>query len=462
MASTYLTRTAGTPTNAKKFTISFWSKRTKLSADQQILGFETDSNNKLFCWFNGSDQFDFINKSSNSTTMRLKTTRVFRDPSAWYHIVLAVDTTDSTSTDRLKLYVNGSRQLSANNGYASETYPSADATASVGGTHIIGADHNGGSQQYFYDGILTHVHYTDGYVYTPSTFGETDSTSGIWKPKTSPSVTYGTNGYFLKFENSGAMGTDSSGNTNTFTPAGTLTQNIDTPTNSFCIFNRLDRWLGTTNNYGDYLSKGNNTVTMASSNKGLVRGTLGVESGKWYWEAQANSVSKGFYGMTNELAFNTSSAPHDSTNKAGVWYYEGVPDFRYYSGAGEITTDAVSISADDILMFALDMDNKSFYIGKNGTWMASGDPTSGSSKTGAISEKFANPTAWADSGPVFPAVYVSSTSGTIDADYNFGSGFFGTTAVASANADGNGFGAFEYAVPSGYYALCTKNIKEFG
>mgnify|MGYP001185775631 CR=1 FL=1 len=130
--------------------------------------------------------------------------------------------------------------------------------------------------------------------------------------------------------------------------------------------------------------------------------------------------------------------------------------------AGDESGYSVSISADDILMFALDMDNKAFYIGKNGTWMASGDPTSGSSKTGAISEKFSNPTVWADSGPVFPAVYVSSTSGTIDTDYNFGNGNFGTTAVASANADGNGIGKFEYSVPSGYYAICTKNIKEFG
>ena len=414
MANTYLTRTAGTPTNAKKFTISFWSKRTKLSADQQILGFETDSNNKLFCWFNGSDQFDFINKSSNSTTMRLKTTRVFRDPSAWYHIVLAVDTTDSTSTDRLKLYVNGSRQLSANNGYASETYPSADATASVGGTHIIGADHNGGSQQYFYDGILTHVHYTDGYVYTPSTFGETDSTSGIWKPKTSPSVTYGTNGYFLKFENSGAMGTDSSGNTNTFTPAGTLTQNVDTPSNNFATLNPLyyETNLST-------LSSGNLKASSSGAAWKNIYSNMAVGSGKWYCEIKIDS-----WNGSNTLVTGVISVDSDRLSKT---------------------------ASGDILGIAMDLDNNKLYFSKNGTFQNSGVPTSGSTGTGAISM-----TANTD------YVVAIAHYNTQVASFNFGQGFFGTTAVASANADGNGFGAFEYAVPTGYYSLCTKNLKEFG
>ena len=461
MASTRLSKTFSGNGDRQKFTLSMWIKRTSTSQNF-IFTSGSYSSTSMNQWFfdNSGIIGMYTYNSSGSVLSNVETTRKFLDTNAWYHFVWRVDTTQSTASDRLRLYVNGVQETTM----ASTTYPSQNAnylysesiTAQYFGQR---ADQGNGSS---FDGSMTHIHMCDGYSYDASSFGETDSTSGIWKPKTNPSVTYGTNGYFLKMENSGAMGTDSSGNSNTFTVSGTITQNVDSPSNSFCLFNRLDRWLGTTNNYGDYLSKGNNTVAMASANKGLVRGTLGVEAGKWYWEAQANSVSKGFYGMTNDLAFNTSSAPHDSTLKAGIYYYEGVPDFRYYSGAGEITTDAVSISADDILMFALDMDNKAFYIGKNGTWMASGDPTSGSSKTGAISEKFSNPTVWADSGPVFPAVYVSSTSGTIDTDYNFGNGNFGTTAVASANADGNGIGKFEYSVPSGYYAICTKNIKEFG
>ena len=454
MANTYLTRTAGTPTNAKKFTISFWSKRTKLSADQQILGFETDSNNKLFCWFNGSDQFDFINKSSNSTTMRLKTTRVFRDPSAWYHIVLAVDTTDSTSTDRLKLYVNGSRQLSANNGYASETYPSADATASVGGTHIIGADHNGGSQQYFYDGILTHVHYTDGYVYTPSTFGETDSTSGIWKPKTSPSVTYGTNGYFLKFENSGAMGTDSSGNTNTFTPAGTLTQNVDTPSNVFATWNPLSK----SSDYNGQNAPINGNTTFVSGETGgnypTYFSTLGVSSGKWYFECKLASGGPGvMIGISDQ-------------KKLTSYFGSGTYDYGYYATDGKKwngnsgATYGNSYTTNDIVGVAMDLDNNKIYFSKNGTFQDSGDPTSGSTGTGAAFT-LASPSSTTTGFYFFTAGDVDNNP-TPTVDANFGSGFFGTTAVASANADGNGFGAFEYAVPSGYYALCTKNIKEFG
>jgi len=459
MASTYLSRTPSSNGSDTIATFSAWLKKTANGSYEGVFTSYSSTSEYFEINFESGDSLEVRAKVSNSYVLRKITNRKFRDNSAFYHIVVAIDTTDSTEEDRCKIYVNGTRETS----FSTNTNPSSSQDLNFNTTsheHRVGRDE--WSTPAYFDGVMAHVHWIDGTVYQASTFGETDSTSGIWKPKTAPSVTYGTNGFFLKFENSGAMGTDSSGNSNTFTVNGSMTQNVDSPSNSFCLFNRLDRWLGTTNNYGDYLSKGNNTVAMASANKGLVRGTLGVEAGKWYWEAQANSVSKGFYGMTNDLAFNTSSAPHDSTLKAGIYYYEGVPDFRYYSGAGEITTDAVSISADDILMFALDMDNKAFYIGKNGTWMASGDPTSGSSKTGAISEKFSNPTVWADSGPVFPAVYVSSTSGTIDTDYNFGNGNFGTTAVASANADGNGIGKFEYSVPSGYYAICTKNIKEFG
>ena len=452
MASTRIYRTSGTPTNRKKFTISCWLKKCQLAGDMQIVNFYQDGSNRTQFSFNSSDQFDFIVKSGNSNTMRLKTTRLFRDVSAWYHIVMTVDTTQSTNTDRLKLYVNGEQNLSANNGFASETYPSQNADATVGGTHSIGAYDNGGSPTLYWDGLLAHLHYTDGYAYPASTFGETDSTSGIWVPKTNPSVTYGTNGFFLKFENSGAMGTDSSGQSNTFTVgAGTLTQNIDTSTNNFATLNPLHKGSTLT---GYTFANGNNTITFGSTTYPYTFSTQAVSSGKWYAEfkATANATTVGI---------GISAGEND-----GTYFSHSQYDYAYYGYNGNIQSNQAAspagygsaLSNNDILGVAMDLDNNKLYFSINGTFQNSGVPTSGSTGTGAksISAPSSTPT-----GVYHFSVGDQNTqAGSVQC--NFGSGFFGTTAVASANADGNGFGAFEYAVPSGYYALCTKNIKEFG
>tara|TARA_R100000329_G_C7603797_1_gene214175 strand:+ start:51 stop:1436 length:1386 start_codon:yes stop_codon:yes gene_type:complete len=460
MANSYATHSATTPTNAKKFTISFWAKRAKLNADQQILGFETDSNNKLYCWFNASNQFDFINKSSNSTTMRLKTTKTFLDTAAWYHILLAVDTTDNTSTDRLKLYVNGSRHLSANNGYASETYPSADATASVGGTHIIGADHNGGSQQYFYEGALTHIHYTDGYVYTPSTFGETDSTSGIWKPKPAPSgVTYGTNGFFLKFENNAALGTDSSGQSNTFTASGNLKQLQDTPSNSYANLSPL---YTIEYNSAHFFTNQNNTTNENQTQWNTNPCTHAVSKGKWYFEGYGHTNGNNYvhYGITSQAKMNANATQAQQeiqaqSNGYAEGYY-GNNGNRYYSttSASTSTSYGASYGSSDYIGIFLDLDNNKLYFAKNGTLQNSG--------TGLDVNAAGKPYLLAT------AVYNGLTN------VNFGNGLFGTTALTGTTyADANGHGIFKYSPNQGgaanfdstaknFYAMNTKNLEEFG
>jgi hypothetical protein len=452
MASTRIYRTSGTPTNRKKFTISCWLKKSKLADDMQIVNFYEDASNRTQFSFNSSDQFDFIVKSGNTNTMRLKTTRVFRDPSAWYHIVMTVDTTQATNTDRLKVYINGEQNLSANNGFASETYPSQNADATVGGTHNIGAYDNGGSPTLYWDGLLAHLHYTDGYAYAASDFGETDTTSGIWKPKTAPSVTYGTNGFFLKFENSGNLDLDSSGNNLTFSTSGTLTQNVDTPTNNFFTLNPLDAYY--TNST---FSNGNLTFASGSSYSGTLANIL-LDTGKWYWEVKP--ISKA--GDTDNYVIGIQGAPSTATNQfAGYHISHG---YQYYGQSGQIWSNGSgaaygnTYTAGDIIGVALDLDNNKLYFSKNGTFQNSGVPTSGSTGTGA--QSITAPGSVTLGGYYPSQSFWSSSSATLS--MNFGSGFFGTTAVASANADGNGFGAFEYAVPSGYYALCTKNIKEFG
>jgi hypothetical protein len=453
MASTRIYRTAGTPTSTKKFTLSFWCKKAGKGVDQFVFNTTTDANNRCQVQFSDADQLDFICKVSGSNVARLKTTRKFRDPSAFYHIVAVLDTTQSTNTDRIKLYINGEQNLSANNGFASETYPSQDADVNVSGTHTVGSYYNGSNASNYFDGLLTHVHFTDGYAYQASDFGETDTTSGIWKPKTAPSVTYGNNGFFLKFENSGNMDLDSSGNNLTFTTSGTLTQNVDTPTNVFANMSSLDNYY-TVNTF----TNAANTVTTPNSGYSGAIGGMGVSSGKWYFEFKPISKT----GDADEYAVGITGAPVTSTNqphwKLATGYMYGAVNgnvFNNDSGSAYGNT----YTAGDIIGVAMDLDNNKLYFSKNGTFQNSGVPTSGSTGTGATSITAASST---PIGFYLPCCAFSSNSYGAVMAFNFGSGYFQTTAVTSANADANGHGAFEYSVPSGYYALCTKNIKEFG
>ena len=464
MATAYLNKTLGGSGNKDKWTFSCWVKRHNTGVIHPLLHADDGSSNYYtHISFHDTDQLFFQNRWNNGNDGYKITTRMFRDTNAWYHLQFVWDSGNATADDRQIIYVNGERLTDFGGANVAVTQ-NRDTTINDGYEHRIGRGDTGMNGSQYANITLTHVHFADGQAYAPTVFGETDSTSGIWKPITNPSVTYGTNGFFLKMENSGAMGTDSSGNSNTFTVNGTLTQNVDSPTNNFATFNRNDRHAGSTNNYGDYITKGNTRVDISSAQKGCLRSTLGVSSGKWYWEAKIISKSKGFYGICNDEAFKTSSASIQGTTTAsGVWFYENGPYYYAFNHQNN-NTSIDSIANNDILCFALDMDNHAFYVRKNDSaWMNSGNPASGASRTGSIPELFTNGRdVLTNHDEVFINHYVDSSTGSTSAEYNFGSGFFGTTAVASANADGNGIGAFEYTVPTGYYALCTKNIKEFG
>ena len=449
MASTRIYRTSGTPTNRKKFTISCWLKKSKLADDMQIVNFYEDANNRTQFSFNSSDQFDFIVKSGNTNTMRLKTTRKFRDPSAWYHIVMTVDTTQATNTDRLKVYINGEQNLSANNGFASETYPSQNADATVGGTHNIGAYDNGGSPALYWDGLLAHLHYTDGYAYAASDFGETDSTSGIWKPKTAPSVTYGTNGFFLKFENSGNLDLDSSGNNLSFTTSGTLTQNVDTPSNNFATLNPLQTNLTLTN--------GNTSATTTDYKYGL--STLAINSGKYYFEMKVTHACM-VMGIQDMIKANDRLLVNNVFWFSGSQSYhlDGFSRFSHdsYGDISTSATDYPTYTNGDIVMMAVDLENNKLAYGKNGTWYNSTNPGSGTTNMVSIDAP-----STLDSG--FYGIVAGDTCGASDGTFNinFGQGYFGTTQVASAGTAPSEGGIFEYDCPSGYQALCTKGINSF-
>jgi hypothetical protein len=307
----------------------------------------------------------------------------------------------------------------------------------------------GGSRTPTFNGEMSHINYVAGVGHPASVFGEFDTTSGIWKIKTSPSVTYGTNGFNLKMEDRTNLDLDSSPNAYTFTTAGTLTATYDNPSNNFATLNAVDNYYPAST-----FSNGNNTIVTVASKYAPNLSTLGISAGKWYWEVKPTT------GSTDYVIGVSSTQTTSDTLELGNY-----PNDYGYAGASGIvrSNDANTAYGDtyttnDIIGVALDLDNNKLYFSKNGTFQDSGVPTSGATGTGAISITAPASTVI---GSYFAAqTYWTSSTGTFN--YNFGNGYFGTTAVTSANADDAGIGAMEYDVPAGYYCLCTKNIKAYG
>ena len=449
MASSYLTRSVSSTGNRRTWTFSAWVKRSNVTQQyQNIMAMGSNnirinfSNQNIWVYdYNGSG-FDFY----------LVTNRVFRDTNAWYHIVVQVDTTQATSSNRVKLYVNGVQETS----FSTETYPNQnhDTEANTSGqNNVIGTD-SGNLGSNSFDGYISHIALVDGSVVAPTVFGQTDSTSGIWKFKSPTGVTWGTNGFHLKFENSGALGTDSSGNTNTFTVNGNLKQSIDTPSIVYATLNPLNS-VGTGNNPTYSLA---NTKVISSSNQYFGgSGNMGVTTGKWYMEVKVEAQSSGLQGV---IGMSTNIFEEARQNRH-FGQLTTNPSAGYYASNGNKVVDGGTdasygntYTAGDIIGIAIDLDNNKLYFHKNGTYQNSGVPTSGSTGTGAISLT-ATDREWflslGDAGSSTTATYLC----------NFGDGFFGTTAIASAGSNGNG-SLFEYDVPSGYYALNTKNLNTYG
>jgi hypothetical protein len=382
MANTYLTRTSGTPTLNTKYTLSFWVKRSNITYSECfIFDGRIDASNRFKFAFDANDKINCFNSHSGLNTIEISSNRVFRDTSAWYHIVLSVDTTQLTAADRVKLYVNGVQETS----FSSVTYPSQNDANNVFNENssalVIGAYYNGTNP---FDGLLSHVHFVDGTAYAASTFGSTDSTTGEWKINTNPSITMGNNGFtILKDGNftilkDGNTITDQSSNSNDFTlGGGTLTNTEDCPSNVFCTFNGV-------NPYSGVLSNGN--LKMAQTNFDInVQGTLGMESGKYYWEYKID----GLYGEFGVCEQGKAGQSDPQSNIGFYFLYNNGNTTGYIfnnatagSQSSQITIPAFASGM--IINLAYDADNKALYIGQNGTWLNSGDPTSGASTTGAL------------------------------------------------------------------------------
>jgi hypothetical protein len=428
MPTTYLNIANPTVGDRQKGTISVWIKRSKLGSTQYFVNERSDNNNMAWIAFSGGDALNWGDQVSGVSQFEYTTNRKFRDTSAWYHFVFAWDTTLATASERVRTYVNGVEETSfATTNNPSQNYSSNFSRGTTSYPAIIGRLDSG---TYYFGGSMAHFHRVDGQQLTPSTFGQTDSTTGIWKPKTNPSITYtgsSSFNYFLKFENTSDYGEDSSGENNAFSVGGgTMTQTIDTPSNVFATLNPLQYTGATVPNHtfsNGNLSVSTTTTIGADAN---VFGTLGVSQGKWYYE----------YKFTG-----------GNTGMAAGWRGEDGDRMAYYSGNGykydESGSSAygASYTTNDIIGVAADLDNGNLTFYKNGTTQ------------GEITNAFT----LADGQYYQPFLWDGSGSNYITCDVNFGNGYFGTTAVASAGTNA-GIGTFEYDVPSGYKALCTKNI----
>jgi len=436
MASTSLSRTMGTSTSELKHTCSMWLKRSGLGTEQFVWMNREDGSNRTYFRFNSTDTIAFKNEGGSSVD--LQTTQKFRDVGAWYNIVIAIDTTQATSSNRVKIYINGVQITS----FSDETYPSQNAVFSFNNVCSIGS--NGDSSLYF-DGFISYVSVVDGTQELPTAFGSVDSASGIWKVNTSPSVTYGTNGFFLKMDTS-SPGSDTSGNNNTFTASGTPTLAEDNCSNNLVTMNPLDNYRAAST-----FSNGNNTIVSNGSNNTYNTSTIGIAAGKFYSEVKVNTNNDNVVGIAGQFSGSSTAKLEDGANNYGYVGYDGT-----VMNNGSTLATYGTYTTGDIIGIAVDCTNNKFYVSKNGVFQGSADP---SNNTGGLSITAA--------ASVINNVYMfaggeNSGARTVTHNWNFGNGFFGVTAVASSNADAAGHGLFEYAVPTGFYTLNTKNLNTYG
>ena len=439
---------------ATKGTISLWVKRASLdvmsNGSDALVYAVNDSENYSFLRFDDADKLDFYNITSNTLRQRFVTTRVFRDVAAWYHIVLAFDVSQASSSNGVKIYVNGVLETA----FGTSTYNQNQATNFflANADWKIGVDASGGS---FYDGYMSNVEAITNQQLAATDFGESND-NGVWVPiKTSH--TAGTNGFKLEFKetgtsaNSSGMGADTSGNDNHFTPTNLAAIDVttDTPTNNFATLNPLMGGRGST------LSEGNCKVSDESDNNYDVS-TFG-SSMKFYFEWKLDEAHSGGNGIKLSVLHEDELAQNDNYGNFQTKYvktYTNSNDGKYQDGNGQNPSGGGSLtraSSGDIIMVACDGGNGKVWFGVNGTWLSSGDPANG---TGGFHGSWS---AAMETGIYFACPIYSVTNGA--GQINFGNPSF---SISSGNADANGYGNFEYAVPSGFYALCTKNLAEFG
>ena len=427
--------------NRRTFTLSWWMKMGNIfTGTIYTSGYSGSGGTATSGHIRSSSQkLTIDNQVNNSNTWSITSSRLFRDPTNWYHCVVAVDTTQSTASDRVKLYINGNLET------VTGTYPNEDDDVLLNNQYEkIGTWDDGGSAYFDYDGYLADFILVDGTALAPTSFGR--EVDGVWIPKDTSGLTFGTKGWRLEFKNTGTgtassstVGADTSGNDFHFTSYGHPLGNMsDCPDNNFAVLNPL-RTNGLTETY----SEGNlRYASSQTSTNPATTSTIAVSDGRWYWEvyiaAQGNtSNSVGImdveYGLENDniAGYNSSS---------GVYSYEA--DGNERSG-GSDTSYGDTWTTGDLIGVALDMVNGEVFFYKNGTIQNGGTALQSSLKT-------------TGSG-VYSAYSLVYNNG--DQIYNFGQDdtFAGQL---SSNGNTGGGGKFRYAPPAGYMALCSRNLDE--
>ena len=448
--SAFLSRTQ-TAGNQRTFTVSAWVKRARLNDRQALFSSTTDGSNECFIWFDTNDELFVKENTSNSTDFEIRTTRKFTDPSAWYHIVVAYDTTNGTAGDRVRIYVNGVEETVFDN----ETQPDQNFQTKFNKNSMVANIGRMNYGQEYLGGYLAEIHWLDGVQYDPTYFGEFDD-NNEWVPKKYTGGNYGTNGYYLQFQQTGTsqnasgIGADTSGQDNHFAVTNLVAGDIntDTCTNNFATMS--PQYSNKQQGGAATFAEGNLEITTSYSDSNYNRypqvySTFATQTGKYYYEMKiTTSDVDSFIGVFSpeNLAYEGTTNPYGGYASTGA-IYTSRGSVRINDGQ---TTGHGTFSQNDILGCALDLDNNKVYFHKNGTYIQSGDPAANSG------------------GQAIPAGFfygfsvgneTASDSGTMQV--NTGNPLF---TISSGNADANGFGNFEYAVPSGFFAMCTKNIGE--
>ena len=464
--SSYTSFTPSSNGNRRTWTWSGWIKRGctgstrggKLAYQGVFMAGATnyESHIKLFI----NDKIDLEEYNNGSRPWHLKTTAVYSDVSNWYHICVAFDTTQGTASNRIKVYVNGTRVTA----FDTETYPSQNHDTQWNSTsHPMMHGRDGSNSQKF-DGYMAEIHYIDGTALTPSSFGEVDEDYGHWKPKKVEGLTYGTNGFYLDFKNASSLGNDANGSNNSsVTNFAASDQTLDTPTNNFAVINSREDVYPPSDDSATTIQQGNLQVTnTANSAACLRRATFGMDSGKWYWEVLRNNTSGSETGTTLGImpaaaGLGTTSnyiGASGANEKGGLGFYgSGSTSGLNNGGSSWGVMDAQA--ANSVIMFAYDCATGKMWVGYNGTWKnyggstAAGNPAAGTYPWGQFTDTVVT------KSPAF------QFHNNVEYIANFGQeGTFAGRKTAGGNSDDNGYGNFLYDVPAGFLALCSKNIPE--
>ena len=449
------------PTNLKKNTFSIWFKRTELDQNQGLYQFGDDASGDHSYirftreTFNGSNGF-LRGKVNGTGVVFLNTAAQFRDTSGWYHLVVVWDTTQSTASERLNVYINGVKQTDFATDNRSTVIPqNYDTTHGENGKFVLI-----GEGVYKMSTYIAETHFVDGQALTASDFGEFDEDTGIWKPK-QYTGTYGNNGFYLDFKNASNLGEDQSGNNHDFTlnNVSSANQSTDTPTNNFAV---VDINNSITSAASDYMQiQGGATVITSSENTFYTTlSTLAVNKGKWYveWKYPDNGSKQIVVGIASvdDLTKLTQTNPH-TIYRTCTWYPK--QSLTYYKDSGTVVTASATrnstIAQNDIIGMYIDLDNNRMYFQKNGSDMNVGQVDS---STLLFSES-----SLFDCNDIDIAIFTSVYDTTNKVEWNFG----GYTDISNTKSysDPNGYGNFVYSTTrsgTDYYAMCSKNLAEYG